>query len=71
MGECVENSLSNIKFYLNFFLWCWIMPLEYLIKCKLIFYKEMGCDGVKSNVAKWNLIGRIQFKHMKHCLMFM
>ena len=47
------------------------MSLEYLIKCKLVVYKEMGCDGVKSNVAKWNLIGRIQFKHMKHCLMFM
>ena len=22
-------------------------------------------------MAKWNLIGRIQFKHVKNCLMFM
>ena len=33
--------------------------------------KEMTCDGAKSNVAKYNLIGRIQFKHLKNCLMFM
>ena len=23
-----------------------------------VVYKEMACDGAKSNVAKWNLIGR-------------
>ena len=23
------------------------------------------CGGAKSTVAKWNLIGRIQFKHMQ------
>ena len=33
--------------------------------------KEMTCDGAKSNVAKQNLIGRIQFKLLKNCLMFM
>ena len=30
-----------------------------------VVYKEMPCGGAKSNVAKWNLISRIQFKHVK------
>ena len=30
-----------------------------------VVYQEMPCGGAKSNVAKWNLIGRIQFKHVK------
>ena len=25
-----------------------------------VVYKEMGFDGAKSTVAKWNLTGRIQ-----------
>ena len=37
----------------------------------LVVYKQMACDGVKSNVAKWNLIGRIKLKQVKNCLMFM
>ena len=36
-----------------------------------VVYKESACDGAKSNVAKWNLIDRIQFKHVKNCLMLM
>ena len=28
----------------------------------------MTRDRAKSNVAKWNLIGGIQFKHVKYCL---
>ena len=36
-----------------------------------VVYKEMPYDGGKSYVVKWNLIGRIQFKHVKNCLMFM
>ena len=36
-----------------------------------VVYKERACDGAKSNVEKWNLIGRIQFKHVKNCLIFM
>ena len=46
------------------------MRLEYVTKCSF-FYKEMACDGAKSKEAKWNLIGRIQFKHVKNCSMFM
>ena len=36
-----------------------------------VVYKEMRGDGAKSNLAKWNLIGGIQFRHVKNCLMFM
>ena len=36
-----------------------------------VVYKEMPYDGAKSYEAKWNLIGRIQFKHVKNGLMFM
>ena len=35
-----------------------------------VVYQEMTHGGAKSNVAKWNLIGGIQFKHVKNCLMF-
>ena len=34
-----------------------------------VVYQEMTRGGAKSNVAKWNLIGGIQFKHVKNCLM--
>ena len=33
-----------------------------------VVYKEIACDEGKSIKAKWNLIGRVQFKHMKNCL---
>ena len=33
-----------------------------------VAYKEMTYDGAKYNEAKWNLIGGIQFKHVKKCL---
>ena len=33
-----------------------------------VVYKEMTRDGAKSNLAKWNLIGGIQFKHVKNCI---
>lgn len=36
-----------------------------------VVYKEVTRDEAKFNVAKWNLIDGIQFKHVKHCLMFM
>ena len=35
-----------------------------------VLYSEITRDGAKSNVAKWNLIGGVQFKKVKHCLMF-
>ena len=35
-----------------------------------VVYKEITHDRAKSNVAKWNLIGGVQFKQVKHCLMF-
>ena len=30
-----------------------------------VIYKEMTHNGAKSKGAKWNLIGGVQFKHMK------
>ena len=36
-----------------------------------VVYKEMACDRARSNMEKWDLIGRIQFKYMKNCPMFM
>ena len=36
-----------------------------------VVYKEMTHDRAKPNMEKWNLIGGIQFKHVKNCLMFM
>ena len=41
------------------------------IRDKMRVVKEMTRDGAKSNMAKWNLIGRTQFKHVKNCLLFM
>ena len=42
------------------------MQLEYVKK-----RRKITCDRAKSNVAKWNLIGGIQFKHIKNCPLFM
>ena len=36
-----------------------------------VVYMEMRGDRAKSNLEKWNLIGGIQFRHVKNCLMFM
>ena len=36
-----------------------------------VVYKEMACDRARSNMEKWDLIDRIQFKYMKNCPMFM
>ena len=36
-----------------------------------VVYKKMTRDRAKSNVTKWNLIGEIQFKQVKNCLIFM
>ena len=36
-----------------------------------VVYEEMKRDGAKSNLAKWNLIGGIQFKQVKNWLTLM
>ena len=33
-----------------------------------VVYKEMAFGGANSSVAKWNLISRMQFKHVKNFL---
>ena len=35
-----------------------------------VVYKEMTCDGAKSGGAKQNLIGGVQFQHVKNYPMF-
>ena len=47
------------------------MGLDHVLRIRdklQVAYKEMTCDGAKYNEAKWNLIGGIQFKHVKKCL---
>ena len=63
---CGKPNIRSIKFHVNFFQWSWTMQLEYIKKCR-----KITCDRVKSNVEKWNLIGGIQFKHIKNCPLFM
>ena len=68
--SCIENSLSGAVCSM----WIFSVGLDNVVTiCNKmqVVYKEMTCDGAKSCLAKWNLIGGVQFKHMKHCLMFM
>ena len=64
------RDISSIKFQVSFF----PVGLDKAVRIHdniLVVYKEMACDGAKSNVAKWNFIGRIQFRHVKNFLLFM
>ena len=71
MGElCGKFTISSIWFHVNFF----PVGLDNALRIrekKRVVYLEMAPGGAKSNVAKWNLIGRTQIKQMKNCLMFM
>ena len=61
---------SSIYFHVNFF----SVGLDNAVRIRnkmQVVYKNMTRDRAKCNVAKWNLIGEIQFKHVKNCLMFM
>ena len=54
----------------------WIFPvgLDNAVRVRdqmQVVHKEMTRDRAKLNVAKWNLIGGIQLKHVKNCSMFM
>ena len=63
-------AISSIKFQVSLF----SVGLDNTVRIHdkiQVVYKEMACDGAKSNVAKWNLIGRIQFRHVKNSLLFM
>ena len=51
-------TISRIKLHVNFSM---VLDNAGRIHDKMqVVYKEMACDGAKSNVAKWNLIGRTQ-----------
>ena len=63
-------AISSIKFQVSLF----SVGLDNTVRIHdkiQVVYKEMACDGAKSNEAKWNLIGRIQFRHVKNSLLFM
>ena len=50
---------ARVKVLCDFFL----VVLDNAVKIRdrmQVVYKESACDREKSNVAKWNLIGRIQ-----------
>ena len=51
-------TISSIKFHVNFF----SVMLDNVVRIcdkMQVVCEEMACDGAKSNVAKWNLIGGI------------
>ena len=61
-----ENMFETISMNVG-----WTLDNAVRIRDKMqVVYKEMTLDGVKSNKAKWNLIGGIQFKGVKKCHMF-
>ena len=63
-------TISSTKFHVNFF----SVVLDNVVRIRdkmQVVYKEMACDRARSNMEKWDLIGRIQFKYMKNCPMFM
>ena len=66
----MENSTSVAFSSMRFF----SVGLDNAVRIRnrmQVVYKKMTLDRAKFNVAKWNLIGGIQFKHVKNCLMFM
>ena len=66
----MENSTSVAFSSMQFF----SVGLDNAVRIRnrmQVVYKKMTLDRAKFNVAKWNLIGEIQFKHVKNCLMFM
>ena len=36
-----------------------------------VIYRGMTSDGAEYNLAKWNLLGGIQFRRVKNCPVFM
>ena len=59
-------TISSTKFHVNFFLWCWIMWLEYVIKCRLFTRKwhvtergpiwRNGIWLVEYNSSTWKIV---------------
>ena len=67
--DCVENTISIAFNLCEFFSVGLDNALRIRDKMQVV-YKKMTRDWAKSYVAKWNLIGGIQFKHVKNCPMF-
>ena len=63
---CGKFTISSTKFHVNFFLWCWIMRLEYVIKCRLFTRKwhvtergpiwRNGIWLVEYNSSTWKIV---------------
>ena len=50
----------------------WILPTVCEIRDKMqVIYRGMTSDGAEYNLAKWNLLGGIQFRRVKNCPVFM
>lgn len=66
--------LGGLRWEILSSMWNFSQGLDNVVrKCdKLqIFCKEMTLNGTKANCAKWKLIGGIQIKLVKTCLVFM
>ena len=49
-----------------------ILPTVCEIRDKMqVIYRGMTSDGAEYNLAKWNLLGGIQFRRAKNCPVFM
>ena len=66
----MENSISVAFSSMGIFLVGFDSAVRIRDRMQVV-YQKMTRDRAKSNVAKWNLIGGIQFKNVKNCLMFM
>ena len=68
--SCVDNSISAAFSSM----WIFSVGLDNAVRIHdkmQVVYKEMTRDRAKYYVAKRNLIGGIQFKHVKKYLMLM
>ena len=65
----MENSISVAFSSMSIFLVGFDSAVRIRDRMQVV-YQKMTRDRAKSNVAKWNLIGGIQFKNVKNCLMF-
>ena len=61
----MENSLSVAQSFMCIFFSGVGCAVKYVIKCSLFTRKW---HVMESNVAKWNLNGKIQLKHVKNSL---
>ena len=69
--NCIESSLSIAFSSMSIFFPVGLDNAVRIHDKMQVVHKEMTCDRTESNVAMWNLIGRIQFKHVKNLLLML